>query len=124
MSASNERLASDAGNEIIRAGGNAVDAAVAVGFALAVTLPAAGNLGGGGFMVLHLADGRTAALDLCEVAPLAASRDMYIDARGYPTDRSLVGHLASGVPGSVAGLTEAQRRYGKLPLGEVIAPAL
>jgi hypothetical protein len=124
MISSSSEPASLAGLAILRRGGNAVDAAVAVGFALAVTLPAAGNLGGGGFMVLHLADGRTAALDFREVAPLAASRDMYIDARGYPTDRSLVGYLASGVPGSVAGLTEAQRRYGKLPLGEVIAPAL
>jgi gamma-glutamyltranspeptidase / glutathione hydrolase len=124
MISSSSEPASLAGLAILRRGGNAVDAAVAVGFALAVTLPAAGNLGGGGFMVLHLADGRTAALDFREVAPLAASRDMYLDARGYHTDRSLVGHLASGVPGSVAGLTEAQRRYGKLPLGEVIAPAL
>ncbi len=124
MIASSSEPASRAGLEMLRRGGNAVDAAVAVGFALAVTLPAAGNLGGGGFMVLHLAGGRTAALDFREVAPRAASRDMYAGTAGRTTGKSLVGHLAVGVPGSVAGLAEARRRYGKLPLRDVIAPAV
>jgi gamma-glutamyltranspeptidase/glutathione hydrolase len=122
--ASSSEPASRAGLEILRRGGNAVDAAVAVGFALAVTLPAAGNLGGGGFMVIQLADGRAAALDFREAAPLAATPGMYLDAAGQVTEKSLVGHLAVGVPGSVAGLVAALRRYGKLPLREVIAPAV
>lgn len=124
MVASSSEPASLAGVEVLRRGGNAVDAAVAVGFALAVTLPAAGNLGGGGFMVFHLADGRTAALDFREVAPGAASRDMYLDPGGRTTGKSLVGHLAVAVPGSVAGLTEALRRYGTLPLRDVMAPSI
>ncbi len=124
MIASNQHLASDAGSEIIRAGGNAVDAAVAVGFALAVTYPVAGNLGGGGFMVIRLADGRTAALDYREVAPLAAHRDMYLDAKGNPTDESIVGYRASGVPGAVAGMAEALSKYGTKSLAEVLAPAI
>ena len=121
---SNERLASEAGREVLRRGGNAVDAAVAVGFALAVTYPEAGNLGGGGYMIIRMADGRTAALDYREIAPQAASRDMYIDSTGKATDASMIGHLASGVPGAVAGLAAAQGRYGVLPLSQVIEPAL
>jgi gamma-glutamyltranspeptidase/glutathione hydrolase len=124
MVASNEILASRAGVEILRQGGNAVDAAVAVGFALAVTLPEAGNLGGGGYMLIRLADGRTAALDYRETAPLAATRNMYLDRDGNLTKLSTEGHLASGVPGSVAGMTEALRRYGTLPLATVMAPAI
>ena len=124
MVSSNERRASEAGVEILRRGGNAVDAAVAVGFALAVTYPEAGNLGGGGYMVIRMSDGRSAALDYREVAPLAASRDMYVGADGKLTDRSLVGHLASGVPGAVAGLLAAHQRYGSLPLADVMAPAI
>ncbi len=124
MVASNSALASEAGLEILRAGGNAVDAAVAVGFALAVTYPYAGNLGGGGFMVVRMADGRAAALDYREVAPLAATRDMYVDPAGKLTDRSVEGHLASGVPGSVAGLDAALRRFGTLPLARVLEPAI
>ena len=124
MVSSNERRASEAGVEILRRGGNAVDAAVAVGFALAVTYPEAGNLGGGGYMVIRMADGRSAALDYREVAPLAATRDMYVGADGKLTDRSLVGHLASGVPGAVAGLLAAHQRYGSLPLADVVAPAI
>ncbi|MBA3467957.1 MAG: gamma-glutamyltransferase [Gemmatimonadaceae bacterium] len=124
MVASNSKLASDAGVEILRQGGNAVDAAVAVGFALAVTLPEAGNLGGGGYMVIRLADGRTAALDYREKAPRAATRDMYIGPDGNVTSASLVGPLASGVPGAVAGMAEAHRKYGSLPLAIVIGPAI
>src|SRR5687768_10718992 len=124
MVASNSRLASEAGVEILRRGGNAVDAAVAVGFALVPTYPAAGNIGGGGYMVIRLADGRTAALDYREVAPLAATRDMYIDASGKLTDGSTVGHRASGVPGAVAGMAAALEKYGTMSLSEVMAPAI
>ncbi|MBK8249867.1 MAG: gamma-glutamyltransferase [Gemmatimonadetes bacterium] len=124
MIASNERRASDAGNEIIRAGGNAVDAAVAVGFALAVTYPVAGNIGGGGFMVIRMADGRNAAIDYREVAPLAAHRNMYLDAAGNPTNESIVGYRASGVPGAVAGMAEALAKYGTLTLSQVMQPAI
>ncbi len=125
MVASNSALASAAGAEIMKQGGNAVDAAVATGFALAVTYPFAGNIGGGGFMNIHMADGRDAAIDYREVAPLAATRDMYVDpATGKLTTKSLIGHLASGVPGSVAGLTAALERYGSLPLATVMAPAI
>jgi gamma-glutamyltranspeptidase / glutathione hydrolase len=124
MVASNSRLAAEAGEEILRAGGNAVDAAVATGFALAVTLPDAGNIGGGGYMVIHFADGRTAAVDYREAAPAAAWRDMYLDSTGAMTDASIVGRAASGVPGAVAGLTAALARYGSMPLARVMAPAI
>ena len=107
MVSSNSDIASDAGVEILRAGGNAVDAAVAVGFALAVTYAFAGNIGGGGFMTIRMADGRNAALDYREIAPLAATRDMYVDSSGKLTDLRLTGHLASGVPGAVAGMAAA-----------------
>ena len=117
-------LASEAGVEILKRGGNAVDAAVAVGFAMAVVFPEAGNIGGGGYMVIRMADGRAAAIDYREIAPLAASRDMYLDANGNLTDKSVVGPLASGVPGAVAGLTEALAKYGTLPLKDVMAPAI
>jgi gamma-glutamyltranspeptidase/glutathione hydrolase len=117
-------IASEVGRDILRQGGNAVDAAVAVGFAMAVVHPEAGNLGGGGFMVIRLKDGAVHALDYRETAPSRATRDMYLDERGEPTERSLTGHLAAGVPGAVAGLTEAQRRFGRLPLATVIAPAI
>jgi gamma-glutamyltranspeptidase / glutathione hydrolase len=123
MVASNSALASEAGLEILRRGGNAVDAAVAVGFALAVTYPEAGNIGGGGYMVIRMADGRTEALDYREVAPLAATRDMYASDSG-PDDRSVIGHLASGVPGAVAGMAAALARYGTMPLRDVIQPAV
>ena len=124
MVSSNEERASAAGVEIMRRGGNAVDAAVAVGFALAVTYPEAGNIGGGGYSVIRMADGRTAALDYREVAPLAASRNMYLDSAGKLTDKNLIGHLASGVPGAPAGLVAAQKRFGVLTLAEVMAPAI
>ncbi len=122
--ASNSRLASEAGVEILRAGGNAVDAAVAVGFALAVTLPEAGNIGGGGYMVIRLADGRTTTLDYREVAPAAAYRDMFLDSTGTLTRAGIVGRAASGVPGAVAGLTAALSEYGSMPLDKVMAPAI
>jgi gamma-glutamyltranspeptidase/glutathione hydrolase len=124
MVASDAPLASRAGVEILKAGGNAVDAAVAVGFALAVAYPEAGNLGGGGYMVIHMADGRTGALDYREIAPIAATRDMYLDSTGTLTTKSVVGPLASGVPGAVAGLAEALRRYGTMSLARVMAPAI
>ena len=122
--ASDAPLAGQAGIEILRQGGNAVDAAVAVGFALAVVYPEAGNLGGGGYMVIHMADGRDATLDYREIAPLAATRNMYLDAEGNLTDKSIIGPLASGVPGAVAGLTTALAKYGSMPLGRVMAPAI
>ncbi|MDQ6886724.1 MAG: gamma-glutamyltransferase [Gemmatimonadota bacterium] len=124
MIASDEPRATAAGVEILERGGNAIDAAVAVGFALAVTYQEAGNLGGGGYMVIRLADGRVAAIDYREVAPLAATRNMFLDSAGALTDRSLDGPLASGVPGSVAGLTTVLRSYGTMPLGQVMEPAI
>jgi len=116
-------LATEIGVDILRRGGNAVDAAVAVGFALAVVHPSAGNIGGGGFMVFRFANGEVAALDYRETAPGAATRDMYLDSAGNVSDAIVTGHLASGVPGSVAGMAEAHRRYGRLPWADVIAPA-
>jgi gamma-glutamyltranspeptidase/glutathione hydrolase len=124
MVASSSRIASEAGAQIMKDGGNAVDAAVATGFALAVVYPEAGNLGGGGYMVIRMADGRSAALDYREVAPLAARRDMYVGANGKLTGESVIGAKASGVPGAVAGMLEAHRRYGSLPLRSVLAPAI
>ena len=124
MVVSNSGLASAAGAEIMKRGGNAVDAAVATGFALAVTYPFAGNIGGGGFMVIHMADGRAAAFDYREVAPLAATRDMYLDASGKLTNKSLVGGLAVGVPGSVAGMAAALAKYGTMSLHDVMQPAI
>ena len=124
MVVSGSPIASAVGRDILRQGGNAVDAAVAVGFALAVVHPEAGNLGGGGFMVIRRADGTVRTLDYRETAPGGATRDMYLDSLGQPTERSVTGHLAAGVPGAVAGLTEAQARLGRLPLQTVNAPAL
>ncbi len=124
MVASNCALATKAGVEILRAGGNAVDAAVAVGFALAVAYPEAGNLGGGGYAVLRMADGRPAALDYRERAPGAATPRMYIGPDGKPTDQSLIGHRASGVPGSVAGLLALLDKYGSMSRAQVMAPAI
>src|SRR3954466_12774486 len=124
MVASDNVLAAEAGVEVMKQGGNAVDAAVATGFALAVAYPEAGNLGGGGYMVIRMADGRIAALDYRETAPLAASRDMYVGADGKLTGESVIGPKASGVPGSVAGMLEAHRRFGKLPIAKILAPAL
>ena len=124
MAVSNSPAASKAAADILRRGGNAVDAAVALGFALAVTWPEAGNIGGGGYMVIKLVDGRAAVIDYREVAPLAATRDMYLDANGRLTDKSIVGHLASGVPGAVAGLAHALERYGSMSLRDVMQPAI
>jgi gamma-glutamyltranspeptidase/glutathione hydrolase len=109
----------------MRQGGNAVDAAVATGFALAVVLPEAGNLGGGGFMLLRLANGHAHFLDFREKAPAAATRDMYLDPKGNGLpDASVVGYRAIGVPGSVAGLVYAEKKFGKLTLAQVMAPAI
>jgi gamma-glutamyltranspeptidase / glutathione hydrolase len=125
MVVSIHHLASDAGLKMLQAGGNAVDAAVATGFALAVVYPDAGNLGGGGFMMLRLANGEAHFLDFREEAPLAASATMYLDSNGnIIPEASTVGYLSVGVPGTVAGLVEAQRRFGKLPLRQVMAPAI
>jgi gamma-glutamyltranspeptidase/glutathione hydrolase len=117
--------ATDAGVAILKEGGNAVDAAVAVGFALAVVYPEAGNLGGGGFMLIRKKNGETHFLDYREMAPGAASYDMYLDAKGdIIPQKSLVGYDASGVPGSVAGFTYAQKHFGKLTLAQDMAPAI
>src|SRR6266581_850933 len=117
-------LASQVGVEILKQGGNAIDAAVAVAFALEVVLPDAGNIGGGGFIVHRTAGGEVTALDYREAAPAAATHDMFVDSAGNPTEKSLAGHLASGVPGSVAGLYEAWKKYGSLPWAAVVAPAI
>ena len=123
-------LATDAGVSILKQGGNAVDAAVAVGFALAVVHPAAGNLGGGGFMLVHLHGdsnngGKSTFIDYRERAPLAATVNMYLDAKGdVIPDASVTGYKAIGVPGSVAGMTYAEKKYGKLTLKQVMAPAI
>lgn len=117
--------ASKVGLEILKKGGNAVDAAVAMKFALAVVFPSAGNLGGGGFMVYRSATGEIASLDFREKAPAKAFRDMFLDsAKNAIADKSLHGHLASGVPGSVDGMVQAHARYGKLSWKEVVQPAL
>ena len=126
MVASESQLASQVGLDVLKKGGNAVDAAVAIGFALAVTLPNAGNLGGGGFMVIHDAKGgRDTAIDFREKAPAAASRDMYLDDKGnVVANRSLYTHAAIGVPGTVAGLLYALDHYGTRKRQELVAPSI
>ena len=126
MVAAEQGLATQIGVDILKAGGNAVDAAVAVGFALAVALPNSGNIGGGGFMMVHDAQsGRNIALDFREVAPRGASRNMYLDGKGNVIDgKSLRTHHAVGVPGTVAGMTHALSRWGSMPLSRVMAPAI
>src|ERR1700761_2588660 len=125
MVVSVHHLASDAGLQMLQAGGNAVDAAVATGFTLAVVYPYAGNLGGGGFMMLRLANGDAHFLDFREEAPLAATANMYLDGKGNVLpEASTVGYRSVGVPGTVAGLIEAERRFGKLSLAQVMAPAI
>src|SRR6266849_772335 len=123
MVVSLHELASRAGVEMMQAGGNAVDASVATGFALAVVHPQAGNLGGGGFMLLRTADGNVHFIDYREKAPAAATANMYLDAQGNVIeDASVAGYKAIGVPGSVAGMAYAQQKIGKLSLQQVIAP--
>ena len=125
MAASSEKLASQIGIDTLKKGGNAVDAAVAVGFALAVTHPTAGNLGGGGFMLIRFASGETACIDYRETAPAAAGRDVYLDSSGQIVPKaSTQGYRASGIPGTPAGLCLAQQKYGRLSLKEVIQPAI
>ena len=126
MVATQEAAATRIGVQILKDGGNAVDAAVAVGFTLAVTLPRAGNLGGGGFMVIHMADrGETVALDYREMAPAGASRDMYLDDEGnVDRDRATSTRKAVGVPGTVAGMVLALETYGTMDLASVMAPAI
>lgn len=126
MVAAQNSLSAEAGAEILAAGGNAVDAAVAVGFSLAVTLPRAGNLGGGGFMLIHDAvNNKNSAIDYREMAPLLATRDMYLNDDGeVDATRSRFSHLASGVPGTVAGLYHAHKQHGRLPWKRLIEPAI
>ncbi len=120
-----QHLATEVGVDVLERGGNAVDAAVAVGYALAVVYPAAGNLGGGGFMTIQLADGRKAFLDFREKAPLAATRDMYLDAAGNVIrGASTRGHLAVGVPGTVSGLEDARAAFGTMKRADLVAPAI
>jgi len=124
MVASTSEIASRVGVDVMKKGGNAVDAAVAVGFALAVVWPQAGNVGGGGFMLIRLGDGTSEALDYRQVAPLAATRDMYLDANGDVVPRlSLEGHKAVAVPGTVAGFALAHQRHGKLQWADLVEPA-
>lgn len=118
-------LASAVGIQILKKGGNAIDAAIAVQFALAVVYPEAGNIGGGGFMVYRAADGSSNSLDFRETAPMAATKDMYLDNLGNViADRSTKGHWASGIPGTVAGAVAAHQKYGKLPWADVVQPAI
>lgn len=120
-----QHLATHVGVDVLKAGGNAVDAAVAVGYALAVVYPAAGNLGGGGFMTVQLADGRKTFLDFREKAPLAATADMYLDKAGNVVEGlSAKGHLTVGVPGTVSGMELALNKYGSLKRAQVMAPAI
>ena len=123
MVVSDAPLATRVGVEVLRSGGSAVDAAVATAFALAVVWPTAGNIGGGGFALLNVG-GETAALDFREVAPAAARRGMYLDARGTLTGKSVTGHLAAGVPGSVAGLWALHEKHGTRPWRDLIQPAI
>ncbi|MBN1300245.1 MAG: gamma-glutamyltransferase [Melioribacteraceae bacterium] len=125
MVVSESSYATDVGLQILKSGGNAIDAAVAVAFTLSVTYPEAGNIGGGGFMVIHLADGRNTTIDFREKAPANAFRDMYMNDKGvFEQSLSLLGWSAAGVPGSVAGLLYAHQKYGTKPLKELIDPAI
>src|SRR5258707_2060219 len=125
MVATDEALGSNAGVEILKRGGNAVDAAVAVAFALAVVEPAAGNIGGGGFMLVRLADGRTTFLDYREVAPGVATRNMYIKPDGkLDEEASMIGYKSVAVPGTVAGLELAVKTYGTMKLAQVMESAI
>jgi gamma-glutamyltranspeptidase/glutathione hydrolase len=124
MVVAQEPFATDIGLEVLKNGGNAIDAAIAVGFALAVTFPAAGNIGGGGFMLVRLANGKTSFLDFRECAPQKASRDMFLDANGNPTKDSIFGWRSSGVPGSVAGFELAHKKFGALKWRQLVEPAV
>src|SRR5690606_5807562 len=124
MVVSASAIASEVGARVLEAGGNAVDAAIAVGFALGVTHPSAGNIGGGGFMVIRFPDGRATALDYREVAPGKATRDMYLDAAGEVTGDSRRGPRAAGIPGDVAGFALAHQKYGSLPWKDLVMPAV
>ncbi|MBN9552637.1 MAG: gamma-glutamyltransferase, partial [Alphaproteobacteria bacterium] len=125
MVVTEQHLATEVGVDVLKKGGNAVDAAVAAGYALAVVYPEAGNIGGGGFMTIRLKDGRTTFIDFRERAPLAATRTMYLDKDGNPVKgASLDGYLAVGVPGSVAGFEMAREKYGTLSRQDLIAPAI
>ncbi|WP_306416778.1 gamma-glutamyltransferase family protein [Fulvivirga maritima] len=118
-------LATEVGLKILHEGGNAVDAAIAVQFALAVVYPAAGNIGGGGFMIYRDKEGNTDALDFREAAPLAARRDMYLDKNGNVIENlSTLGHLAAGIPGTVDGMVEAHKKYGSKPWEQLVQPAI
>ena len=126
MVVSQEAIASQVGADILEAGGNAIDAAVATGFALAVTLPRAGNLGGGGFMMLYLAEeNKTIAIDYREMAPLSADRDMFLNSKGnVDNEKARFSAQSSGVPGTVAGLLHALEQYGTLSISEALKPAI
>src|SRR6266850_2537014 len=126
--ASTSEIASRVGVDVMKRGGNAIDAAIAVAFALAVTHPAAGNLGGGGFMMIRMRDGRTTAIDYREMAPAAAHRDVYLDKDGKLIEGeggSLVGYRAAGVPGTIRGMELALKKYGsgKLTWSQLVEPA-
>lgn len=125
MVVSADKFATDIGVKILKQGGNAIDAAVAVGFALAVTYPRAGNIGGGGFMVLHLEDGTNTTIDYREKAPISAFRDMYLDENGdFVPELSQEGVTAAGVPGSVAGMLYALEKYGTMDIETILQPAI
>src|SRR5271169_917229 len=125
MVVAEQHYASEVGVGILRQGGNAIDAAVAIGYALAVVQPCCGNIGGGGFMTIHLADGRDTFINFRETAPAAATATMYLDAQGKPVaGLSLFGYLAAGVPGTVAGLDRALSEYGTLSRAQVMRPAI
>src|SRR5438874_10531764 len=125
MVVTSQRLASEVGTEILKDGGNAIDAAVAVGYALAVVLPCCGNIGGGGFATLHLADGRDIFVNFRERAPAAAAENMYLDAKGEIIEGlSLKGYLAVAVPGTVLGLETMREKYGTMSREALMAPAI
>ena len=124
MVVTQEPLAADVGLRVLQSGGNAIDAAVAVAFALAVTYPFAGNIGGGGFMLARMADGRATFIDFRQKAALASTRNMYLDSKGNVTADTLVGWRAAGVPGTVRGMELAHQKYGRKPWAELVDPAL
>ncbi|MCQ2762724.1 gamma-glutamyltransferase, partial [Helicobacter pylori] len=125
LALSSHPLASEIGQKVLEEGGNAIDAAVAMGFALAVVHPAAGNIGGGGFAVIHLANGENVALDFREKAPLKATKNMFLDKQGNVVPKlSEDGYLAAGVPGTVAGMEAMLKKYGTKKLSQLIDPAI